>query len=601
MPKIAVLSDALINKIAAGEVVERPASVVKELCENSVDAGARSLTVTLSGGGMSRISVLDDGVGMSREDVLLSLVRHATSKLKDLDGLFQIATKGFRGEALPAIAAVSRFSLTTSERGAPVGTKLSLEGGSPPLVEDAAPIDGTLIQVDDLFYNTPARRKFMRRDHTEVAHCEDALIRLALAHPELSVRLTHEDKVLLSSAASTDLRERIVAALGVAVHPHLVEVDERRLGLQITGYVATPAYTLSNARGVYTFVNRRYIRDRGLNHALGRAFQETMPGGRQPVAVLFIDMDPREVDVNVHPQKLEVRFADGRGIHEAVVAGVSHAITRWFKSAAPAAPTGEPVAGAHYADAVDRFLTRAEANRGGGATFIPLPGVADAPRAEGLFGAAFPPAAGEGRAGFGQLRPSLNQAPPPGYFSSLRLLGMLGRRFLVCEGAGGSLVVVDPHAALERARLEALRALWKNGADPAQRTLFGATVELTAAQARVLGAQSEGLERLGIEAEPFGGSAFAVKALPAVLNEVEPAALLSALAGALGESEEPAWDAALQAAACLSARTALREISAVEARALFDALEKADFERPVRHDQIVLTELPFLDLERRVR
>ncbi len=597
MPRIAVLSEELINKIAAGEVVERPASVVKELCENSVDAGARSLKVTLAGGGLTRIVVADDGSGMSREDALLSLRRHATSKLKDLDGLFHILTKGFRGEAIPAIASVSRFCLLTSEKGAAVGTRLSVDGGGEPVVEDAAPVEGTVIEVGELFFNTPARRKFMKREQTELAHCEDALIRLALAHPELSVRLEHQGSVLFSSPATEDLRERIAAAIGAQVHPHLVEVEERRLGLTITGYIATPDFTLGNARGVYTFVNRRYVRDRGLNHALQRAFQDTLPGSRQPVAVLFIEMDPRAVDVNVHPQKLEVRFSDARGIHDAMVAGVGRALrgSGWFSAGeAPTGAPGEPVAGAHYAAAVDRFLTRAQEAAWGAP--LPLPSAGESPPAP-LTGGESPFARPAGEpVGFGQLRPSLNQAPPPGYFAALRPLGMLARRFLVCEGAGGSLVVVDPHAALERVRLHALRKLWKDGADPAQRALFSATVELGAAEAKALAAHGESLERLGIEAEPFGGSAFAVKSVPAVLAEVDGRELLAALA-AQAPAEGGEWEGALQALACLAARTGSRELSPVETRALFQGLEDADFRAPARHDRVVLRELPLLELE----
>ncbi|MGQ0506231.1 MAG: DNA mismatch repair endonuclease MutL, partial [Myxococcaceae bacterium] len=342
MPKIAVLSEELINKIAAGEVVERPASVVKELCENSIDAQARTLKVTLSSGGLGRITVADDGHGMSREDALLSMRRHATSKLRDVDGLFHILTKGFRGEAIPAIASVSRFTLTTSERGAPVGTRIRFEGAGEPVIEDAPPVEGTIIEVEELFFNTPARRKFMKRESTELGHCEDALIRIALAHPGVAVRLEHQGNVLLTSPATEhDVRERIAAAIGPDVHPHLIEVDERRLDLTVTGFIASPAFTLGNARGIFTFVNGRYIRDRGINHALQRSFQDSVPGGRQPVAVLFIQMDPRAVDVNVHPQKLEVRFSDSRGIHDAIVAGVSRALkgSGWFSNAAP--PSGE--------------------------------------------------------------------------------------------------------------------------------------------------------------------------------------------------------------------------------------------------------------------
>src|SRR3712207_5025884 len=280
MARIALLSDVLINKIAAGEVVERPASVVKELVENSIDAGSRTVRVTLEKGGLGRITISDDGHGMGREDARLCLERHATSKLRELDDLFTINTKGFRGEALPAIASVSRFTLETAEPGAQVGTKVVVEGGGEPLVEEAPPRVGTVISVEDLFYNTPARRKFMRRESTELQHAEEAVIRLALAHPDVAFFVEHGGQQLFTSPASPgDPRERIAAALGPGVHPHLVPVEERRLGVSVTGHIASPEYTLPNARGIYTFVNRRYIRDRGLNSAIQRAFQEFLAAG----------------------------------------------------------------------------------------------------------------------------------------------------------------------------------------------------------------------------------------------------------------------------------------------------------------------------------
>ncbi len=289
MAQIAVLSEELINKIAAGEVVERPASVVKELCENSLDAGARTLRVALDGGGLRLVSITDDGKGMSREDAELCLTRHATSKLRDLEGLFSIHTMGFRGEAIPAIASVSRFTLTTSERGTSVGTRVHVEGGGPAELEDAPAVGGTVIRVEDLFFNTPARRKFLRREQTELGHCEEAVIRLALANPGVGFFVEHAGRKLLQSpACPDDPSERIAAALGKEVHPHLLPVEERVLGITVTGYVASPEYSQATARGIYTFVNRRYIRDRGLNHAIQRAFQESLPGGRQPVEVIFI-------------------------------------------------------------------------------------------------------------------------------------------------------------------------------------------------------------------------------------------------------------------------------------------------------------------------
>ncbi len=580
--RIAVLSEELINKIAAGEVVERPGSVIKELCENAIDAQARTVRVTLREGGLFAITVQDDGFGMSREDALLCLSRHATSKLKDLEGLFQISTKGFRGEAIPAIASVSRFALTTSEPNATVGTRLRVEGGGPIELGDAPAAGGTLIEVEDLFFNTPARRKFMRRDQTELAHCEEAVIRLALAHPEVGFFLEHGGRSLFASpACEADPRERIAAALGVEIHPHLLEVDERRLGIRVRGYVASPEFTLPTARGIYAFVNQRYIRDRAVNHAIQRAFQESLPPGRQPVAVLFIELDPRAVDVNVHPQKMEVRFGDGRGVHDTVVG----AITRALKSAPWLKPleAQDASSGAHYALAVDRFLARAK----GEGQLEPL---APLLAAEGQEGAA--PA-------FGNARPGINEAPPPGYFGALRYLGTLGRRFFVCEGSGGTLVVVDPHAALERVRLTELRRALASP-PTSQRFLFASRVELPLEPARVIAAHTTTLERLGVFLEPFGGTTFALSSVPPSLVGSDYQRLLIDLASALPPpGVEPSLGAAVQILACHAAGQVRRAMSEGEIQSLLAQLDQAEFHVPCAHPTVVLTELPLLELARR--
>ena len=553
MGRIHTLPESLINKIAAGEVVERPASVVKELCENSLDAGASTVRVRLSAGGLSAISVQDDGIGMSRDDALASLGRHATSKLRDLEGLFCIETMGFRGEAVPAIASVSCFRIETSEEGATVGTLLETEGGASPRVSDAAPVKGTRIDVVDLFFNTPARRKFMKREATELVHCQEAVIRLALAHPRVGFFVEHEGRALLTAPASEDPRERIAAALGSEVHPHLLAIEERRLGLHVHGWVASPEYTLPNARGLYTLVNRRYIRDRGVNYAVQRAFQESLPVGRQPVAVIHIDLDPREVDVNVHPQKLEVRFTDGRAVQDAISAAISQAL-----KAAPWRQRDEgalSLQGAHYAQAVERFLTRAQEPM----AFLD---------------------AGASQPGFGQARPGINEAPPPRYFRNVKFIGELAGKLWVCEGQGGTLLVIDPHAVRERLALHGL-----SGAPKAQHTLFSATVELSRVEVERITALQPDLEALGIEVEPFGATTIAVKALPVPCEDV--AALFVDLLRDFPRA---------RAVLAHHAATAQRSVSHSEAHALLAALDDVDFGVECLHGDVVVHEVPLLQL-----
>ncbi|MCY1047489.1 DNA mismatch repair endonuclease MutL [Corallococcus sp. bb12-1] len=621
MSRIARLSDVLINKIAAGEVVERPASVVKELCENSLDAGARTVRVELEGGGVGRITISDDGHGMNREDATLCLERHATSKLRELDDLFHIDSMGFRGEALPAIASVSRFTLHTAEPEAHEGTKIHVEGGGPPTVEDAPPRVGTVITVEDLFFNVPARRKFMRQGATELKHCEESVVRLALAHPEVGFFATHEGHELFASPASEhDPRERIAAALGSASFPHLFPVEERRLGVSVTGYLASPEYTLPNARGLYTFVNRRYIRDRGLISTVQRAFQDFLPAGRQPVVVLHIDVEPRAVDVNVHPQKQEVRFADARGVQDAVSAALSRVLraSPWLGTPEQQAANPLPRDAAHYAHAVERFLTRAQEATWG----APLPTAMDGPGpsqpARPLSPSYFAPPGGgapgpfpgpamPGRTlGFGEAQPQLNEAPPPGYFVALRPMGLLGSRFHVCEGPGGTLVVLDPHAALERARLTAYLRRLDDGAKAPAPSLFGTTVELSLAAVKSLVEGREALLLLGVDVEPFGGTALALKSVPPGLEGVDPRALLEALSRALPPRSAPldvtSLAEAVRVMACHAARRAsATPLTDAQLRALLGELDRADFTPPCTHGTVVVLEMPLLELERRAR
>lgn len=573
MGRIKLLSADLINKIAAGEVVERPASVVKELAENAIDAKATSIRVQLSEGGLNAITIIDDGHGMSAEDARLSLERHATSKLADQEALFHILTKGFRGEALPTIASVSRFSLQTSEPGAVWGTKVTFDESRSMLVEAAPAVGGTRIDVLDLFYNTPARRKFLKRESTELAHCEEAIIRLALAHPEVGFFVEHGERRLFSSPATeADPKERIAAALGVEVGPHLLAIDERRLGVTVTGFVASPELTFATARGLYTFVNRRYIRDRGLNSAIQRAFQDSLPPGRQPVAVIQIELDPRAVDVNVHPQKLEVRFADPRSVQEAVAAAISRAL-----KAAPWRTTGDQPndanTNAHYAMAVDRFLARASPS-----SFEPSPSVE----------------AGE-HPGFGTSRPDINTAPPAGFFASLKYLGELGRRFWVCEGQGGTLVVIDPRAARERLLLQELTEAFANGTLTAP-SLFSQRVELPFDDAKLITAVAPSLLKLGIEVEPFGGDSIAVKRLPSSLESVNVRDLLLELADAVPLSQPEDFAPALKVMASHATEAPLRTVTHDEAHRVLSQLDALDFSISPEHGRVVIRQTPLLEL-----
>jgi DNA mismatch repair protein MutL len=559
MPTIAVLSDALIDQIAAGEVVERPASVVKELLENAVDAGARSIEVRLEGGGARSIEVLDDGAGMSREDAALSVRRHATSKLRTLEDLLAIRTLGFRGEALAAIASVSRFWLRTAEHGAPEGTEVRVQEGGLPTVGPAAPRPGTQVVVEELFGAVPARRKFLRRPETELRHVEEVVLRLALARPEVAVRLDHEGRtVRVLPPSGGDLEERIRLALGPEVAPFLLPFEERRLGCRIHGLIASPEYTLSTARSLHAFVNGRPVRDRVLHFAVHRGLSPLLPPGRQPVGVLFVELSPSRVDVNVHPQKLEVRFADAAEVTDAVQAAIGGAVRRATSGAR--APSGSPTPG--YAQAVERFLSRAAPGP------LPLPSAEDRAPAHG------------------EAWPDRNAAPAPGFFAALRPLGTLGSRALVCEGAAGSLVVLDLHAARERVLATRLGTeAGRRGAAP----LLGGALELSRAVQAAVAERRAALAEVGFVLEPFGPEAFRLVSCPEALVGHRPEPLVEAALEALGG--RAGLDRVRAAVACAAAGE-VREPSEEELRALLGALEGADASAPVRHPRVVVQETP---------
>ncbi|MGB8932505.1 MAG: DNA mismatch repair endonuclease MutL, partial [Anaeromyxobacteraceae bacterium] len=318
MARVHLLPPGLVNQIAAGEVVERPASIVKELAENSLDAGATQVSIDIEEGGLSLVRVADDGSGMERDDAQLALERHATSKLADAEGLAAIGTMGFRGEALPAIASVARFRLDTAPAGDGSGTRIVVEGGA--LVETAtiARARGTTVEVRDLFFNTPARRKFMRAGATEASHVSEAVVRLALARADVGFTLKSSGRLLFGARGGGDLADRVGQALGREAFRHLVKVEGGRGEVTVRGYVCSPDHSEATGRSLYLFVNGRYFRDRSAAHAVLRAYMGTLPGGRYPAGALFIGLPLSRVDVNVHPQKLEVRFSEPREVQEAL-------------------------------------------------------------------------------------------------------------------------------------------------------------------------------------------------------------------------------------------------------------------------------------------
>ena len=590
------LPDALVDQIAAGEVVERPASVVKELVENAVDAGAGRIRIEIREGGARLVAVTDDGHGMTPDDARLALERHATSKLRNLADLQGIRSFGFRGEALPAIASVSRFRLRTRPRGASEGFELRVERGVLQEARAAGGPEGTRIEVADLFEGVPARRKFLKRAATEWGHVSDWLIRAALALPQIHFDVHREDRPALAWPACERALDRAAAVLSEEVAAGLVAVERDHGDLGLRALVSGPEHHRATGAGIYLFVNGRPVRDRLLRHALLHVYRDILPRGRFPTAILFLAVAPEQVDVNVHPAKWEVRFADPQAVHQLVRATVRDAIEgRSWLSGETAAPASGALVG--EGEPTQRW---------------PAPGRLPASRQEPagtndwLFAAAA--AADPG------FQPKTEEAAPvarrPLRFSDLRLLGQLLGTYLIAEDKEG-LLLIDQHAAHERVLYERLRAGWLEGGVERQALLTPVTAPMEPGSAAVIAAHDELTLALGFEVEPFGESAVVVRAVPALLSDRDPLGLLRGLAEELREADRmgtalqpgtrvlDAADKLFATLACHSARRAGDVLPEGEQRALLDALDSIPWAPTCPHGRPVATPLSIAEIERR--
>jgi DNA mismatch repair protein MutL len=520
--RIRILDEDVANKIAAGEVVERPASVVKELVENSVDAGATRITVELEDGGRRLIRVTDNGGGMTAQEAVLALQRHATSKIIRVDDLSTIRTLGFRGEALPSIASVSRLTLLSRAQGELAASKLEVEGGEIRSLSEVGAPEGTSIMVSDLFYNVPARLKFLKSSRTELGQACDWLTRIALGQPGLSLRLLHEGGEVLHSPGSPELVNVVAALHGKEVARELLPVSWEKAGLRVQGLVSKPTFSRPTRSGQSFFVNGRYVRSRSLTHALDEAYRATMHAGRFPFAVLAIDLDPALVDVNVHPTKAEVRFLREWELHRAV-----HEAVRQTLGVTVPAPGGAAFAVAvTHADLEQMPWTpRAFAELAGGAHRAPSESDPSDPFAGADPGAV--PAAGP-QALLPQLQPSLGD---------LRPICQLWRSYILAECATG-LLVIDQHLAHERILFDRLAGSG-TAAPAAQQLAIPVTLSVSHRQALLIDDRLEQLRALGFDVEPFGRDAFLVRAVPSFVRAGREGPLVQELFDGLSEGSLP--------------------------------------------------------------
>jgi DNA mismatch repair protein MutL len=579
--RIRLLPDSLVNQIAAGEVIERPAAAVKELVENALDAGATRISVSLAGGGIERIDITDDGHGMDAADLALAVQRHCTSKLPQGD-LVHIGTLGFRGEALPSIGAAARLTLTSRKRDSPNAHRIAVAGGQVGAVAPAAGPPGTRALVEDLFYATPARRKFLRNPRTEADHGEQALRRLAFAAPGCAFRLD------LDGARQFDLpqqsrAERVAALLGPDAAASLLAFEAERNGCRLSGFAAAPSVTRASAAGQSLVVNGRPVTDPVLRIAVRVAYRDVIAAGRYPVVALWLEVPPDELDVNVHPAKSELRFRHADAIRALVIGTLQRTLSGgagpataqpWQKTARPGRSLLPPLPGS------PRYTGFAEAQ-------LPLGG---APSARGAMAA---PAYADATA-----TPLPDAASHPLGAPLAQVLDT----YIIAAAADESLILVDQHAAHERLTHELLRRQLLDGGVSSQPLLLPAVVDLPGADAARLIDASPHLAGLGLELESFGPGAVLVRALPAALGAADPAPLVRDIADELADGASTALEARLDAViarmACHGSIRAGRRLSLAEMDALLRQMEATPRAATCSHGRPTFLKLSRAEIER---
>lgn len=599
-PRIAVLPPELASQIAAGEVVERPSSAVKELIENALDAEATRVDVELAGGGIARLAVTDDGYGMSEAEARLCVERHATSKLRSFEELSRILTFGFRGEALPTIASVSKLTLRSRAKGSELGSLLQIEGGSLSRVEAVGMPVGTQVEVLELFYNVPARRKFLRSTGTESGHVTEAVEQAALSRPDVTFTLTRDGRQVRELLRSAERSERVRQVCDL---DELATCHGERGPLRVEAYLSRPEQARAGAGGLTILVNGRPVRDRSILVTIAQAYGSVLERGRYPRGVVYVDLAPELVDVNVHPQKSEVRFADPRAASDAVYQILSKALVSAFSLppvsraawgrqpvAAPAAPAPAPAP--------------AEPTRSS-----PF-GSGELPLAALMAAAARPHVVAEA-APLGE--PSLlavrdhSAAPirprPEVPWSSLRFIAQLRVTYLICEGEDG-IYLLDQHAAAERVTFTRLRREYQARSVPSQALLFPVVIDVTSAELELVEERQREIAEVGLDVRARGATALSIHAVPRLLSRASPERLLRDLlteasrSGGRGFSD--AVDLALATMACHGSIRAGDALSPSEAKALLEALDDADFAGHCPHGRPVVTFLSYAELERKV-
>ncbi|MGC2276633.1 MAG: DNA mismatch repair endonuclease MutL [Candidatus Binatus sp.] len=602
-----ILPEQVASQIAAGEVVERPASAVKELVENALDAGARSVSVEILGGGSALIAVADDGIGMTRADAILSLRRHATSKIRSAADLTAIRTLGFRGEALASIASVSHLRMQTRRAADDNGVEVAAEAGNIEDTRACAMAAGTRIEVRQLFFNTPARLKFLKTLATEQGAIAESFQRVALANHHVAFRLTSDGRVVFDLPRANSVLERFRQVFGAKIATKMLAFDLERPGIRAQGLAASSQESFASGRMIFTFVNGRAVRDRMLIRAVEQAYQTLIPRGRHPATLLFVDMRPEEVDVNVHPMKTEVRFRNGGAVFDVVYHALRDRLADQTESASGANTVDAPAPAASDDTAMglitmsskgapDRADDRAPSMR----SDTPLRLVPDAPIEKAFQRPLTLAYDRDARGG-----PSAAAAAPIPMYSKLRVIGQIFAGYIALETEEG-LLLIDQHAAHERVTFEKLRRELRDGGIRTQAMLAPVPVELNPARASQVHAALSEIRAMGFEVEPFGPTTLLLKGAPAVFGPEGGAKLLTDMIESMGEAGfrgggESAFENWLKQLACHGSVRVGRVLELVEIHSLLAELDRTEFKTNCPHGRPVHIQFGRGQIERMFR
>ncbi len=563
MGKIKKLPPGLISKIAAGEVVERPASVVKELLENALDAGGKEIKVEVQGGGKKLIRVNDDGEGMSLDDALLALQRYSTSKIAREEDLLAINTFGFRGEALAAIAAVSRMKIITKRKEEVAGVAIAIEGGEIKNSEEIGCPSGTAVEVRDLFFNIPARLKFLKSANTELSHISDLISKVALANPQVHLQFFHGGRLLSNFPVREDAYPRLAEALGRDIAEKLYSFSASNGEIKVHGLASQPDLNWPQARGIYLFVNKRPVRDRLLLHAVMEAYRHLIPKDRYPIVILFVDLPPAQVDVNVHPSKWEVKFADQQAVHDTIAKAIRDMLaqTPWLKK-----EVFVPQGAEELREASKEYTSFAQAP----AIYFT--------KQDGFY----------------------TEMPRPSPLNSF--LGQMANTYLLFD-SGDGLLLLDQHAAHERILLEKLQEEFFQGKIKSQPLLFPELLELPLAQAKTLEEFGDELEKLGFEVQSAGVRSFWLKGVPTILIEKDPVSLLQEIIIEISSlrkqgDAQKSFDSLLKIMACHGAIQAGQPLTTEKAQALLEELQRCSFPSNCPHGRPTTIKISLAELEK---